>query len=129
MSDAFGEALFGTGPKPSLMLVRHGRFLSPGARLKLRVHRIRTGNVLFADGLALLAYPVRIVTLPVAVIGDWLAVPVLRLLDRGYRPWWVVEVRFTGWDAQFVRLAELASKSEATARMASIKQGSRQVSD
>lgn len=86
---------------------------------------MRTGNVLFADGdlFAVLAYAVRIVTLPLAVIADWLAAPILRSIDRGGRSWSVVEVRFVGWDAEFVRLAEATSEADAKSRLAALRSG------
>ncbi|MDP2290163.1 MAG: hypothetical protein Q8M22_03185 [Actinomycetota bacterium] len=78
-----------------------------------------TGRVLLADGgfgSLVIAYALRVASLPFAVVGDWLALPILRLIDRGDRPWWVVEVRFHGWDAEFVRIAEAATRQEASAR-------------
>ena len=110
-----GRARIDTQRRQPLLLVRHWRFLSPGARLKLRLHRMRTGNVFLADAdlLAVVAYGVRIITLPFAIAADWLAVPLLRVLDRDRDSWWVVEVRFAGWDAEFVRIAQARSEAEA----------------
>ena len=89
------------------------------SRLEFRLHRMATGRVLLADGalpMLIGAYAVRIASLPLATIGDWLAVPILRLIDRGDRPWWVVEVRFHGCDPEFVRLAEAPTREAAAAR-------------
>jgi hypothetical protein len=81
---------------------------------------METGSVFAVDGSSLLivviAYAVRIVTLPLAVVADWIAAPVLRLIDRS-DTWWVVEVRFHGWDAEFIRIAEAASELEARTRL------------
>ena len=107
-----------------LRLVRRWRFLSPSARLQFRLHRMTTGHVFGGDGSSLLigfvAYAVRLVTLPLAIVGDWIAVPILRALDRDSTSWWVVEVRFHSWDAEFVRIAEADTEQEARARLASI---------
>jgi hypothetical protein len=112
-----------------LLLVRRGRFLSPNERLRYRLYRMRTGNVFasnagadLADGLLVLvvAYGVRLVTLPIAIIGDWIAMPVLQRIDRSDK-WWVVEVRFDGWDAEFVRIAEASSEVDARRRMSEIE--------
>lgn len=104
-----------------LRLIRKGRFLSTGERWKLRLHRLRTGNVLFADSgepvFVVLAYAVRLVSLPAVAVADAAASPIRRWLDRGERSWWVVEVRFDGWDADLVRLAEASSRHEARARL------------
>ena len=70
--------------------------------------------------ITMVAYAVRVVTLPVAIIGDWLAVPILNGIDRRKASWWVVEVRFRSWDAEFVRIAEAATEAEARARLATI---------
>ena len=88
------------------------------------MHRMATGRVFLADGGSLfgvvIAYAVRVVTLPVAVIGDWLAFPFLRMIDRADASWWVVEVRFHGWDAEFVRVAEAPTEADAKTRLAAI---------
>ena len=65
-------------------------------------------------------YAVRLATLPIAIIGDWFALPILRAIDRGNTSWWVVEVRFHSWDAEFVRIAEAATEHEARACLATI---------
>jgi len=107
-----------------LRLLRRGRFLSAAARLRFRLHRMGTGNVFAADGgepvLLVIAYTIRMLTLPLAIIADWIAVPVLRLIDRS-ETWWVVEVRFHGWDAEFVRIAEATTEAEARKRLAAIE--------
>ena len=117
-------ALVRDSPQQPLRLIRHGRFLSPAARFQFRLHRMATGRVFLADGSSLLgvviAYAVRVVTLPVAMIGDWLALPVLRMIDQADASWWVVEVRFHGWDAEFVRIAEAPTKADAKTRLAAI---------
>ena len=71
--------------------------------------------------LDLVVYAVRIVTLPVAIVCDWIAVPILRVIDRDGDKWWIVEVRFHDWDAEFVRIAEADSEAEARDRLAAIK--------
>jgi hypothetical protein len=104
-----------------LRLIRRGRFLGTRERWKLRLHRLRTGNVLFFDSgeavFVVLAYAVRLVTLPVVAVADVVASPILRWLDRNERSWWVVEVRFDGWDAEVVRVAEASSRHDAQARL------------
>ncbi len=90
---------------------------------------MRTGN-LFASTAAVdftgsllvlvVAYGIRLVTLPLAIIGDWIAMPVLQRIDRSDK-WWVVEVRFDGWDAEFVRIAEASSEADARRRKSEIE--------
>ena len=110
--------------KQPLRLIRHGRFLSPSARFQFRLHRMATGHVFLAEdgGLVLMviSYLMRIVTLPVAVVADFVAIPILRMIDRTAKSWWVVEVRFHGWDAEFVRIAEAATERDAKERLAQI---------
>ena len=108
-----------------LRLIRHGRFLSPAARLQYRIYRLRTGNVFAAGGpggfrMVVLVYAVRVGTLPFAIRGDWCAVPLLRAIDRSPTSWWVVEVRFHGRDAEFVRVAEEPSEQAARDRLSAI---------
>ena len=104
-----------------LRLVRRGRFLSPGARMRYRLHRMARGKVPGVDDgelvIAALGYAIRLATLPLALVGDLVALPLLRYLDRGADRWWVVEVRFHGADAEFVRIAEAPSDTEARARL------------
>ena len=110
--------------KQPLRLVRRGRFLSPSARLRYRVHRLVTGKVLGVEGgdvpVVVIAYAVRLATLPMAVIADWMAMPMLRFVDRSDNSWTVVEVRFDGWNAEFVHLAEAASEEQAENLLAEI---------
>jgi hypothetical protein len=112
--------------KQPLRLIRRGRFLSPSERRRYRLYRIRTGRVFAADdgdaGIAIvaIAYGIRLITLPFAIVADWIAEPVLRRLDRS-DTWWVVEVRFHEWDAQFVRVAEAQSEADARERLARIE--------
>ena len=42
------------------------------------------------------------------------------MIDRSAKSWWVIEVRFHGWDAEFVRIAEASTEQEAKARLAQI---------
>jgi hypothetical protein len=104
-----------------LRLIRKGRFLSTRERWKLRLHRLRTGKVLFVDSgeavFVVLAYAVRLITLPVVAVADVVASPILRWLDRNEESWWVVEVRFDGWDAELVRIAEASSRQDARVRV------------
>ena len=54
----------------------------------------------------------RIATLPLLLVVDLLWWPVARM-TVARSGWWVVRVDFHGVDAEFVRLAEAASKAEA----------------
>ena len=98
--------------------------MSPTARLIYRVHRLVTGKVLGVEGgdvpVVVIAYAVRLATLPMAVIADWMAMPMLRFVDRSDNSWTVVEVRFDGWNAEFVHLAEAASEEQAETLLAEI---------
>jgi hypothetical protein len=80
---------------------------------------LRTGRVLLAGTgeivIDLLAYMARVVSLPVVAVFDVVSSPILRWLDRGNETWWVIEVRFHGWDAEFLRIVEAGSRAEAEA--------------
>ena len=73
--------------------------------------------------LVVIAYTVRIATLPLAMIADWIAAPILRLIAHE-QIWWVVEVRFRGWDAEFVRIAEATTEAEVRTRLDPIENAS-----
>ena len=81
------------------------------------MHRLATGKVLGVEGgdvpVVVIAYALRLATLPMAVIADWMAMPMLRFIDRSDNSWSVVEVRFDGWNAEFVHVAEAASEEQA----------------
>ena len=81
---------------------------------------MRVGRVFAAQGDPVVPYLIRLMTLPFAIVTDWFVAPVLRVVDRGPRSWWVVEVRFDGWDAEFVRIAEESTKAGAKDRLAVI---------
>ena len=88
------------------------------------MHRLATGKVLGVEGgdvpVVVIAYAVRLATLPMAVFADWMAMPMLRFIDRSENSWSVVEVRFDGWNAEFVHLAEAASEAQAETLLAEI---------
>lgn len=63
-----------------------------------------------------MAVVVRVVTLPFVIAFDFASWPITsRTLGRG--PWWVVELRFHGPDAEFVRVAKADSREEAQVRL------------
>lgn len=71
------------------------------------------------DVLTVGALIVRFVTLPFVTLFDFVSWPVARrMLGRG--SWWVVEVRFHGPDAEFVRIAEASTQDEAMAKRTEI---------
>ena len=88
------------------------------------MHRLATGKVLGVEGgdvpVVVIAYAVRLATLPMAVIADWMARPMLRFIDRSDKAWSVVEVRFDGWNAEFVHVAEAASEAQAETLLAEL---------
>ena len=88
------------------------------------MHRLATGKVLGVEGgdvpVVVIAYAVRLATLPMAVFADLMAMPMLRFIDRSDNSWSVVEVRFDGWNAEFVHLAVAASEAQAETLLAEI---------
>jgi hypothetical protein len=108
-----------TGP----LLLRKGRVLTPGSRLTYRLQRIRAGKVAgFETGdeaITIAALLLRLASLPLLTLFDYIAWPVVRrTLGRG--SWWVVDVRFHGPDAEFVRIAESSTYAAAQARLTAL---------
>lgn len=69
-----------------------------------------------------MALVVRLVSLPFLTLFDYAAWPaVRRTLGRG--SWWVVDLRFHGPDAEFVRIAESSTYEAALVRLTEISQG------
>lgn len=105
------------------LLLRTGRVLTPPSRLRYRLARVtasRNEGLGAADEHTAAALIVRLATLPLLTLVDVLAWPVVRrTLGRG--SWWVVELRFHGPDAEFVRIAEASTRAEAMARRAEIE--------
>lgn len=103
---------------PGPLLLRKGRVLTPRSRLRYRLARVRVTDW-GLDELTVGVLIARFVTLPFLTIFDVVAWPVARrTLGRG--SWWVVEVRFHGPDAEFVRIAEASTQDEATAKRTEI---------
>lgn len=72
------------------------------------------------DEVAVVALVLRVASLPLLTLVDFVAWPVVRLtLGRG--PWWVVDLRFHGPDAEFVRIAEASTYDEARAKLTEIE--------
>lgn len=107
---------------PGPLLLRKGRFLTPRSRLRYRLARLtlpRREGFESVDEHTVVALILRLVTLPLLTLVDFAAWPVARrMLGRG--SWWVVEVRFHGPDAEFVRLAEASTHGEAMAKLTEI---------
>ncbi len=94
--------------------MRKGRVLTPRSRMRYRFLRVRKGRVVGGDldELSIGVYAVRLVTIPLLVLWDWVTWPVVRRI-AGRGPWYVVEVRFHGEDAEFVRIAEAPDQATA----------------
>lgn len=88
-----------------------------------RLFRLRAGKTAgLATGdvvIALASLVVRLVSLPLLTLLDLVVWPIVRL-TFGRGSWWVVEVRFHGPDAEFVRIAEASSMEGAEARRRAI---------
>lgn len=100
------------------LLLQKGRVLTPRSRLRYRLSRLGIGKgpaLRFEDELSLVSVALRIVTLPVLTLVDVVSWPVIRRSQRS-APWWVVEVRFHGPDAEFVRIAEAPNQAAAEDR-------------
>jgi hypothetical protein len=78
------------------LLLRKGRVLTPWSRFKYRLVVLRAGRsmaIVDDEVLGPLSFAVRVATLPLLGLLDWMAWPVVkRTAGRG--SWWVVEVRF-----------------------------------
>lgn len=110
-----------TGP----LLLRKGRVLTPRSRLRYRLQRIRAGKVAgFETGdaaITIAALLLRLVSLPFFTLFDYIAWPVVgRTLGRG--SWWVVDLRFHGPDAEFVRIGESSTHAAAQARLTALSE-------
>ena len=105
--------------KPSAsLLIRRGRVLTPASRTRYRWLRLRTGRAMFLQGdgfVAIVGSAVRVLTLPLFALIDLLWWPIARI-TIARSGWTVVRVDFDGPDAEFVRVAEAASKTEAMTR-------------
>lgn len=116
---------------PGLLLLRKGRILTPRSRLRYRLARLRVAKrdgIESVDEHTVVALLVRLVTLPLLTVVDFLAWPMARrILGRG--SWWVVQVRFHGPDAEFVRIAEAATQDEAKAKLVRVRTGNPLVGD
>ena len=102
--------------KPSAyLLIRRGRVLTPWSRLRYRWLRLRTGHALFLQDpegwMAVVGSVVRVPTLPLLLLVDYLWWPLARL-TVARSGWTVVRVEFRDVDAEFVRVAEATSKDE-----------------
>lgn len=100
------------------LLVRLGGTFTPRSRVEYRLHRLLMGRTRFADAGALAwaaVVPARLVSLPFVYAFHLATWPLVRRLHRG-APWSVVEVRFEGTVAAFVKQAD-ASSAEDAARL------------
>lgn len=104
----------------SIVLLRHGRFLTPGSKARYRVERLRRGKVSGVEDVPLLAVLTSLIALPTLGIVDLLTWPLLQAV-AGRRTWWIVELRWHEHDAEFVRVAECTTKTEAVERLRSMR--------
>ena len=68
----------------------------------------------------LLAVLTSLIALPTLGIVDLLTWPLLQAV-AGRRTWWIVELRWHEHDAEFVRVAECTTKTEAVERLRSMR--------
>ncbi len=105
--------------RTDVLLLRKGRILTPSSRLRYRWARIRGGKSLALASpdplVGVLLIAVRLVTLPVLTVVDYLLwPPALVTVARG--PWYVVALGFNDVDPTFDRIAEAATFDEITRR-------------
>ena len=121
---ASGEVLGHDGDMPRerkpLLLLRRGRVLTPRARMRYRIERLRfVPSTTDGELLDLILYVARAISIPVLALFDWAAWPIVkRTLGRG--PWWVVELRWNDEDAEFVRIAQASTRAEAQSRRSAL---------
>ena len=106
-------------PAP-ILLLRRGRFLTPGSKVRYRVERLRRGKVSGVEDVPVLAVLGSLVALPTLGIAELLTWPLLQAATRRHG-WSVVELRWHEHDAEFVRVAECTTKTEAAGRLRAMR--------
>ena len=105
--------------RTGVLLLRKGGVLNPPSRLRYRWVRLRTGKSIVLGEpdvlVGILLVALRLVTIPVLTIVDYLVWP-LALVTIARGKWYVVALGFNDVDARFDRIAEADTLDEIKQR-------------